>query len=165
MFISLTASIVSAPQARFRTRDSPSISTPRINVWMFKVQFLPMEHLCRCRDIFCQYGFVGLTFCERYGCNGSQAQRWVINKGSTKVQLAGTNFCLDAGTSQWAICRPVFVICKLMFLFPQTLQMAHSSKYGNAMIISLRNSGTIQLITAFRSKSKVWLCLTCCNHR
>ncbi|KAL4268545.1 Carbohydrate-binding module family 13 protein [Pleurotus pulmonarius] len=34
-----------------------------------------------------------------FDCNGSGAQRWVINRGSTKVQLAGTNFCLDAGSS------------------------------------------------------------------
>ncbi|KAF8157229.1 ricin B lectin domain-containing protein [Crassisporium funariophilum] len=34
-----------------------------------------------------------------YDCNNTPAQRWTINRGSTKVQLAGTNFCLDAGSS------------------------------------------------------------------
>ncbi|KAJ8514806.1 hypothetical protein ONZ45_g7709 [Pleurotus djamor] len=34
-----------------------------------------------------------------YECNGSTAQNWVIKAGSTKVQLAGTNFCLDAGST------------------------------------------------------------------
>jgi hypothetical protein len=34
-----------------------------------------------------------------YDCNGTGAQKWVLNRGSTKVRLAGTNFCLDAGTS------------------------------------------------------------------
>ncbi|KDR84318.1 hypothetical protein GALMADRAFT_205989 [Galerina marginata CBS 339.88] len=34
-----------------------------------------------------------------YDCNGTGAQKWVLNKGSTKVQLAGTNFCLDAGST------------------------------------------------------------------
>ncbi|KAF8960459.1 G-X-X-X-Q-X-W domain-containing protein [Flammula alnicola] len=34
-----------------------------------------------------------------YDCNGTPAQRWIVNRGSTKVQLAGTNFCLDAGTT------------------------------------------------------------------
>ncbi|TFK65369.1 carbohydrate-binding module family 13 protein/putative endo-1,3-beta-glucanase, partial [Pluteus cervinus] len=33
-----------------------------------------------------------------YDCNGTNAQKWIINKGETKVQVAGTNFCLDAGT-------------------------------------------------------------------
>ncbi|KAL0951942.1 hypothetical protein HGRIS_008594 [Hohenbuehelia grisea] len=33
-----------------------------------------------------------------YDCNGTGAQQWVINTGDTKVQLAGTNFCLDAGS-------------------------------------------------------------------
>jgi hypothetical protein len=36
-----------------------------------------------------------------YDCNGTGAQRWVINEGSTKVKLAGTNFCLDAGSSEF----------------------------------------------------------------
>ncbi|KAF8978541.1 carbohydrate-binding module family 13 protein, partial [Cyathus striatus] len=36
---------------------------------------------------------------QLYKCNGSAAQKWVINGFSTKVKLAGTNFCLDAGSS------------------------------------------------------------------
>ncbi|KAJ3495266.1 hypothetical protein NLJ89_g10653 [Agrocybe chaxingu] len=34
-----------------------------------------------------------------YDCNGTGAQKWVLNRGSTKVRLAGTNFCLDAGSA------------------------------------------------------------------
>lgn len=34
-----------------------------------------------------------------YDCNGSNAQKWVIAKGTTAVQVAGTNFCLDAGSN------------------------------------------------------------------
>ncbi|TEB19586.1 hypothetical protein FA13DRAFT_1758099 [Coprinellus micaceus] len=34
-----------------------------------------------------------------YDCNGSAAQKWVITNGGTKVRLAGTNFCLDAGST------------------------------------------------------------------
>ncbi|KAF8198504.1 G-X-X-X-Q-X-W domain-containing protein [Pholiota molesta] len=34
-----------------------------------------------------------------YDCNGTPAQNWLFTRGSTKVQLAGTNFCLDAGSS------------------------------------------------------------------
>ncbi|KDR84331.1 hypothetical protein GALMADRAFT_111607 [Galerina marginata CBS 339.88] len=34
-----------------------------------------------------------------YDCNGTGAQKWVLKKGSTKVQLEGTNFCLDAGST------------------------------------------------------------------
>ncbi|KAF9488539.1 ricin B lectin [Pleurotus eryngii] len=33
-----------------------------------------------------------------YDCNGTGAQKWVINRRRTKVRLAGTNFCLDAGS-------------------------------------------------------------------
>ena len=35
-----------------------------------------------------------------YECNGTPAQDWYLNWGSTKVRLAGTNFCLDAGASE-----------------------------------------------------------------
>ncbi|KAJ3511090.1 hypothetical protein NLJ89_g4297 [Agrocybe chaxingu] len=34
-----------------------------------------------------------------YDCNGTPAQNWDYTRGSTKVQLRGTNFCLDAGSS------------------------------------------------------------------
>lgn len=34
-----------------------------------------------------------------YDCNGTNAQKWLIDRGNTKVQVAGTNFCLDAGSS------------------------------------------------------------------
>lgn len=35
---------------------------------------------------------------QAWSCNGSGAQKWVINPGSGAVKLAGTNFCLDAGS-------------------------------------------------------------------
>ncbi|KAF8997605.1 ricin B lectin domain-containing protein [Cyathus striatus] len=35
---------------------------------------------------------------QLYKCNNTPAQKWVINAGSTKVKVAGTNFCLDAGS-------------------------------------------------------------------
>jgi len=34
-----------------------------------------------------------------FDCNGSGAQQWVLTHGNTQVKLAGTNFCLDAGSS------------------------------------------------------------------
>ncbi|RDB27201.1 Extracellular exo-alpha-L-arabinofuranosidase [Hypsizygus marmoreus] len=43
--------------------------------------------------------FANGTPVQIYDCNGSNAQQWVINKGNTQVQVAGTNFCLDAGTN------------------------------------------------------------------
>ncbi|KAG9222082.1 hypothetical protein CCMSSC00406_0009307 [Pleurotus cornucopiae] len=39
------------------------------------------------------------TAVDIFDCNRSTAQNWVINPGSTSVQLSGTNFCLDAGSS------------------------------------------------------------------
>ncbi|KAH6885084.1 carbohydrate-binding module family 13 protein [Coprinopsis sp. MPI-PUGE-AT-0042] len=40
------------------------------------------------------------TAVQIFNCmEGSKFQNWVINNGSTKVQLAGTQFCLDAGSA------------------------------------------------------------------
>ncbi|KAL1663665.1 carbohydrate-binding module family 13 protein [Schizophyllum commune] len=36
---------------------------------------------------------------EIYDCNGTGAQKWVLSRGHTSVRLAGTNYCLDAGTN------------------------------------------------------------------
>ncbi|KAJ3520024.1 hypothetical protein NMY22_g12929 [Coprinellus aureogranulatus] len=43
--------------------------------------------------------FANGTPVQIYDCNGTPAQDWVINRGSTKVKLANTNFCLDAGST------------------------------------------------------------------
>ena len=34
-----------------------------------------------------------------YDCNGTPAQNWVWNEANTKIRLADSNFCLDAGTN------------------------------------------------------------------
>ncbi|RDB27190.1 Endo-1,4-beta-xylanase A [Hypsizygus marmoreus] len=43
--------------------------------------------------------FADGTAVQIYDCNGTPAQKWVIGRANTKVQLAGTNFCLDAGST------------------------------------------------------------------
>ncbi|KAF8810387.1 hypothetical protein BYT27DRAFT_7186611 [Phlegmacium glaucopus] len=43
--------------------------------------------------------FANGTPVQIYDCNGTGAQNWVLNRASTKVQVAGTNFCLDAGST------------------------------------------------------------------
>ncbi len=55
-----------------------------------------------------------LTVLRRYDCNGSAAQNWALSKGDANLRLAGTNFCLDAGTagtsgSALKICKSVYV--------------------------------------------------------
>jgi hypothetical protein len=50
-----------------------------------------------------------LTTCNfnRYDCNATPAQDWIVRRGSTKVRVAGThNFCLDAGDR---MCRTFLV--------------------------------------------------------
>jgi len=43
--------------------------------------------------------FANGTPVQIYDCNGTKAQKWVINRANTKLRVAGTNFCLDAGTN------------------------------------------------------------------
>jgi len=52
----------------------------------------------KCMDV--QGGvFANGTPVQIYDCNGTPAQKWILNRGSTKVKLAAANFCLDVGTS------------------------------------------------------------------
>ncbi|KAJ3531983.1 hypothetical protein NM688_g7492 [Phlebia brevispora] len=39
------------------------------------------------------------TAVQIYDCNGTGAQNWIISTGTTAIQVAGTNYCLDAGDS------------------------------------------------------------------
>lgn len=43
--------------------------------------------------------FANGTPVQLYDCNGSNAQQWVIRSGTGQIRVAGTNFCLDAGSS------------------------------------------------------------------
>jgi hypothetical protein len=39
-----------------------------------------------------------------YDCNGTGAQKWVLSDyGPTKIRLWGTNYCLDAGSSEFEV--------------------------------------------------------------
>lgn len=40
-----------------------------------------------------------LTRAISYDCNGTPAQNFILERGSTSVKVNGTNFCLDAGAS------------------------------------------------------------------
>lgn len=50
----------------------------------------------KCLDVKYDWRYNGSPV-QLYECNGTPAQKWVIQKGETKVRLAGTNYCLDAG--------------------------------------------------------------------
>ncbi|KAH6912142.1 G-X-X-X-Q-X-W domain-containing protein [Coprinopsis sp. MPI-PUGE-AT-0042] len=64
----------------------------------YKVVPWPMEPPYSCKYIPRRFG-APLTTIGSYDCNDSDAQRWFLSYGATKVQLAGTNFCLDAGSN------------------------------------------------------------------
>ncbi|KAJ3552592.1 hypothetical protein NM688_g4073 [Phlebia brevispora] len=58
----------------------------------------PNGDTSKCLDVQ-SANFANGTPVQIYDCNGTGAQNWVINSGSTAVQVAGQNFCLDAGDS------------------------------------------------------------------
>ncbi|KAF9447937.1 carbohydrate-binding module family 13 protein [Macrolepiota fuliginosa MF-IS2] len=43
--------------------------------------------------------FANGTAAQIYDCNHTAAQQWVVRLGSTTIQLANTNFCLDSITA------------------------------------------------------------------
>ncbi|KAF9473923.1 hypothetical protein BDN70DRAFT_885382 [Pholiota conissans] len=58
----------------------------------------PFNTVNKCMDVRGAV-FANGTPVQIYDCNGTPAQNWVLTRNSTKVQVAGTNFCLDAGSS------------------------------------------------------------------
>jgi len=57
----------------------------------------PNYNTAKCMDVRGNVQENG-TPVQIYDCNCTGAQKWIFQSGPTKVQLAGTNFCLDAGS-------------------------------------------------------------------
>ena len=53
-----------------------------------------------CRHFFFLTLNLRITHLDSYDCNQTASQRWLIRKGPTRVQVYGTNYCLDAGSSE-----------------------------------------------------------------
>ncbi|KIK00147.1 carbohydrate-binding module family 13 protein, partial [Laccaria amethystina LaAM-08-1] len=58
----------------------------------------PNSNTAKCLDVKGNVLANG-TPVQIFDCNGTGAQKWVVSKGATKVQLSGTNFCLDGGSN------------------------------------------------------------------
>ncbi|KAH9480021.1 Chitooligosaccharide oxidase [Psilocybe cubensis] len=58
----------------------------------------PNGNTAKCLDVRAAE-YANGTPVQIYDCNGTGAQKWVINRGTTAVRVAGTNFCLDAGSA------------------------------------------------------------------
>ncbi|KAJ8508457.1 hypothetical protein ONZ45_g9262 [Pleurotus djamor] len=88
-----TSSSSSSSSSSTSSTSSPPTSTPNPSVRLH-----PNGNNNKCVDVKGDIRANG-TPVQIYDCNGSGAQNWSVKKGSTKVQLTGTNFCLDAGTN------------------------------------------------------------------
>ncbi|KAF9466905.1 G-X-X-X-Q-X-W domain-containing protein [Collybia nuda] len=58
----------------------------------------PNGNTSKCLDVRGSI-FANGTPVQIYDCNGTAAQKWTINASTTKIVLAGTEFCLDAGSN------------------------------------------------------------------
>ncbi|KAH9481422.1 hypothetical protein JR316_0005948 [Psilocybe cubensis] len=58
----------------------------------------PSASSTKCVDVRAA-NYANGTPVQIYDCNGTGAQKFVFNNEATKIQVAGTNFCLDAGTT------------------------------------------------------------------
>ena len=65
---------------------------------MFVVAFSRMEHLFKCAYPLVRW-FLRAHVIISFDCNNTPAQNWNIVLGQGHVQLAGTGFCLDAGSN------------------------------------------------------------------
>ncbi|KAF9568159.1 ricin B-like lectin [Agrocybe pediades] len=73
----------------------PSPTPPVANT----VRIHPLASQGKCLDVRGAV-FQNGTPVQVYDCNGTNAQRWVVKRGAVdRIQVAGTNFCLDAGSN------------------------------------------------------------------
>lgn len=59
----------------------------------------PNGNAGKCMDVR-GANFANGTPVQIYDCNGTPAQKWNFKRGTGALQVAGTNFCLDAGSCE-----------------------------------------------------------------
>jgi len=84
------------PDTGYTVTFCPGGSFP--NITNIPTEIHPIGDETKCVDVRGAV-FANGTPVQIYDCNGSSAQKWLLHKYNTKVQLAGTNFCLDSGTN------------------------------------------------------------------
>ncbi|KAG5650304.1 hypothetical protein H0H81_012686, partial [Sphagnurus paluster] len=57
----------------------------------------PNNNTAKCLDVRGAV-YANGTPVQIYDCNGTGAQKWILEKANTQLRVAGTNFCLDAGS-------------------------------------------------------------------
>lgn len=98
MFVAVyVAATLLATLAQGLTIDISSRQVAAGNASTISTQIHPFGVVGKCLNVKGNVTANG-TPVQVFDCNGSSGQNWSIVKGQTKVQLAGTNFCLDAGS-------------------------------------------------------------------
>ena len=74
---------------------------------------------CECSALYTCSNYANIILpLFSYDCNGTGSQNWVLNKANTAVQLAGTNFCLDAGSSASSLPHFDILFMVLVYIGP-----------------------------------------------
>jgi hypothetical protein len=92
------------PLAHLLGRTWSTLMPTILSAWMSELRNWLTVHPSKCMLLFSVriiWSTTNLTWKNSFDCNGSGAQNWVIQQNSTKVQLAQSNFCLDAGSSKF----------------------------------------------------------------
>ncbi|KAK7055961.1 carbohydrate-binding module family 13 protein [Favolaschia claudopus] len=92
------APLISCPQADtgYTVTFCPTGTIPNFVKGPLTIQ--PVGQSNKCLDVRGAV-YANGTPVQIYDCNGSQAQKWAIKRGKGSVQVAGTNYCLDAGSN------------------------------------------------------------------
>ncbi|KAL7409326.1 ricin B lectin domain-containing protein [Mrakia frigida] len=90
-----TTSISIVPSGTSLPTSTPSTISPPIQ---YGRRIFPNRNYNKCLDVRGAV-YANGTPVQIYDCNWTPAQEWIWNEGSTKIQLANTNFCLDAGSN------------------------------------------------------------------
>jgi len=130
-----------------RWRNHPPSNSP--NEYSYQMHWCQREYPIEwhpgpsvCTTVSLCYAITYLLF-NRFDCNGTGAQKWLISKGNTQVKLAGTNFCLDAGSSEFRF-PPVKFSVPLTQITLQIRPILWPWKYGNASPDLCNSLGSLQ---------------------
>jgi hypothetical protein len=79
--------------ALIRADHPPSGNPPPVSY-----QIHPANYSGKCLDVK-DGTFADGALVQLWDCNGKAQQQFALTTGSTKIQVAGTNFCLDFGSN------------------------------------------------------------------
>ncbi|KAF7760931.1 CAZyme family CBM13 [Agaricus bisporus var. burnettii] len=157
--INIFVFILTASYASAYLIPTPGVSAarPQLQQWSREQKYYqihPMYDETKCLDVR-QSGYKDGTPVDIFECNGTPAQNWSLQPGTTKVKVAGKNFCLDAGKAPTNGTK-----LKIWTCYPNL--PAQTWYYTDDKRISLKDSGFCMDLTGGSNENynpvQVWKC-------